>query len=185
MLLLRPSVRRALAIVLALVGSLAFITGSAEIGAGVQGSRGAWIAVAVFAVFAGACWMAALRLARSPRSRAAASGHLVLFETPMPGATLSQTPPLTIRGARDAVERFIPREEFGELFGGWALWAASAHPTHDLPGEALGVWSQRVCKRFRRILRERGARLEVRREPGPAQRLAQLVSRPGPRNRTR
>jgi hypothetical protein len=95
----------------------------------------------------------------------------------MPGVAVSQTPALTIRGARDAVERFIPREEFDDLFGGWMIWAAPARPTPELPGEALGVWGRRTCRRFRRVLRERGATLEVRQEPGPDQRMARYAKR--------
>lgn len=113
-------------------------------------------------------------LGRSPRSEAARSGHIVLYEHPFPGPTVSDTPALTIRGARDAIERFIPLAEFGTLFGGYVIWRAPAHPTAEIPGEALGVWSRRACKRFRRILRERGATLEVRREAGPVQSLKTL-----------
>src|SRR5688572_15951587 len=84
----------------------------------------------------------------APRSPGATTGRVVLFECPMPGATVSQAPPLTIRGARDAVERFIPLEEFGDLFGGYAIWRPSRHPIEELPDEALGVWSRRMCRRF-------------------------------------
>lgn len=98
----------------------------------------------------------------------------------MQGATLSRTPPLTVRGARDAVERFIPLEEFESLFGGWAIWAPSSRATVDMPGEALGVWSRRTCQRFRRILKERGAEVEVRRDVGPPQRIFRLAVRRTP-----
>lgn len=111
---------------------------------------------------------------RSHRSAGARSGHIVLYEFPFTGPTASDTPALTIRGARDAVERFIPLEEFAALFGGYVIWRAPARPTAEIPGEALGVWSRRACKRFRRILRERGATIEVRRELGPAQSLKML-----------
>ena len=180
-MLLPIALRRALALLLTILGVAALVVASAELGPGLQGSRGAWVALAALLAFAAVAWWAAFRLTRPARSRAVVTGRLVLFETEMPGVTLSHTPALTVRGARDAVERFIPREEFGALFGGWALWAPPARPIPELPGEALGVWSRRTCKRFRRILRERGATLEVRREPGPEQRLAQLVSRPDPR----
>ena len=113
------------------------------------------------------------------RSLGPATGHVVLFEWPMTGATLSSTPALTIRGARDSIEQFIPLSDFGPLFGGYALWRPSEHPTPDLPGEALGVWSRRTCGRFRRILRERGATVEVRKEQGPVQQISQLSTQGG------
>lgn len=141
--------------------------------------------VVVFALAALALPLALRWRRRRRRSVGASTGHIVLFETPMSGVTMSRTPPLTIRGARDAVERFIRREEFEGLFGGWALWAPPDEPTIDIPGEALGVWSRRTCKRFRRVLRERGATLEVRREPGPAQRIAGLVASSPPKARAK
>jgi hypothetical protein len=95
----------------------------------------------------------------------------------MLGPALSRTPAVTLRGPRDGIEQFIPLDEFESRFGGYALWQTADRPIADLPGEALGVWGRRVCKRFRRILRERGATLEIRREPGPEQRLARLVMR--------
>ena len=172
------AVRRALANALALLGALALIGAAVAL---VAGRSPAWGAAATLLAAVGGSWWVAFRLRRSPRSRGAATGHVILYETPLPGVTVSRTPPLTVRGARDAVERFIPLTEFEALFGGWALWAPPARPTADLPGEALGVWSRRTCSRFRRVLRERGAEVELRREPGPEQRIAQLVSRPHPR----
>jgi hypothetical protein len=59
------------------------------------------------------------------------------------------------QGRRLFVEQFIPKLEFGELFGGYVLSEDSAG------GEFLGVWSRRTCQKFRRILRERGARFTV------------------------
>jgi hypothetical protein len=173
-------VRRALANTLALVGAFALVLAIVELVNGRPARAGTWVALGALLVTA-TSWWGAVRLNQSPRSQSAASGHLVLFETPMPGVSLGQTPALTIRGARDAVERFIPFQEFESLFGGWALWAPPVRPTPELPGEALGVWSRRTCSRFRRILRERGAVVEVRREPGPEQQLRQLVARPGAR----
>ena len=102
------------------------------------------------------------------------TGHIVLYETPMWQAVGRFTPPVTNRGARDAIERFIPRAEFGVLFNRVALWRPSSHPCAELPGEALGVWGRRKCQRLRRILRERGASVEVRREAGPPQAVASL-----------
>ena len=100
----------------------------------------------------------------------------MLYEWPMPAPTVSSTPPLTLRGARDAIERFIPIDEFGELFQGVAVWRPPAHPTDEMPGEALGVWSRRACSRLRRVLRERGATLDVRKERGPDQGLSHMAT---------
>lgn len=176
------SLRRLVASLLALLGAFALVIAVAELGYALQGSQGAWVACGVLLLLAWGSWWAAFRLNRLPRSDAARTGRLVLYEAPMPGVSLGDTPALTIRGARDAIERFIPFQEFEALFGGWALWGPPERPAPELPGEALGVWSRRTCSRFRRILRERGAVLEVRREPGPAQPLKQLVARrPAPR----
>jgi len=62
------------------------------------------------------------------------------------------------QGRRAFVEKFIPRREFMELFGGYALSADSSNE------EYLGVWSRRMCQRFRRLLRERGAQFEISKE---------------------
>lgn len=161
--------RTLLVTALGLLGVGMFAVAIADVGSG-----GTWLRFVVLLAIGTACAWGAVRVSRKPRSRAAVTGHLVLWETPMPGATTSDSPPLTIRGPRDAVERFIPLAEFDALFGGWVMWSAPAQPTSDLPGEALGVWSHRMCKRFRRLLRERGATIEVRREPGPAQQVKQF-----------
>ena len=172
-----PSIRRALANALALTGAFTLVAAIVLPGSGV-GRDPAWVTAAALMGVTAVIWVIAFRLNRPARSPGAVTGHLVLFEAPMTGVTLSHTPALTIRGARDAVERFIPLQEFEALFGGWALWSAPTTPTTELPGEALGVWSRRNCKRFRRVLRERGATLEVRREPGPKQQIARMVARP-------
>ena len=170
--MLPPALRRALANVLALAGAFALV------GCAVALLDRVWGTAAVLLAVTAASWWAAFRLNRPPRSLGAATGRVVLYEAPMPGVTLSGTPALTVRGARDAVERFIPLKEFETLFGGWMLWGAPSRPTPEMPGEALGVWRRRTCKRFRRLLRERGATVVVRREPGPAQRPLQLFTRP-------
>ncbi len=63
------------------------------------------------------------------------------------------------QGRAAFVRRFIPQPEFMELFGGFVL---SADSSGD---EFLGVWSRRMCSRFQRILRERGAEFDVRSDP--------------------
>jgi hypothetical protein len=110
-----------------------------------------------------------LRLRRPLSSVGFRTGHIVLYEAPLWQAVGRRTPPVTNRGARDAIERFIPRAEFGALFDRVAVWGPSSHPVAALPGQALGVWGRRTCQRLRRILRERGASVEVRREAGPPQ----------------
>jgi hypothetical protein len=59
------------------------------------------------------------------------------------------------QGRASFVEEFISRDEFPALFGGYAL-------SEDRRGQDyLGVWGSRICKRFRRVLRERGASFQV------------------------
>lgn len=62
---------------------------------------------------------------------------------------------LVCQGRRKFVERFIPKAEFASLFGGYVLSESR------LGTEFLGVWSRRMCQRFRRILRERGAEFSL------------------------
>jgi hypothetical protein len=76
------------------------------------------------------------------------------------------------QGRRVFVERFIPQSEFDDLFGGYVL---SADSSDD---EYLGVWSRRMCSRFRRLLRERGAHFETSKEP-PKLRLKVTAARRG------
>ena len=168
-MLLPTLLRRAISFTLALLGAGTLVVAAR------QGSVGNWLAFGTLLLAAIGLFWGAIKFARAPRSIGLESGHIVLFETELPGASVTDTPALTIRGARDAIERFIPLAEFGGLFGGYALWHPPAHPTPELPGQALGVWSRRLCKRFRRILRERGATLEVRRERGPVQSIARMV----------
>jgi hypothetical protein len=174
-MLIPTVIRRAVSLFLALLGAVALVLARVELAHARQGSGRAWLALLALVAVAIVLFWSAFRFGRLPPSAGVLTGHVVLFETPMPGNTVSDTPALTIRGARDAIERFIPLAEFGALFGGYALWRAPAHPTPELPGEALGVWGRRLCKRFRRILRERGATVDVRHEPGPAQSIARLV----------
>src|SRR4051794_28762306 len=62
------------------------------------------------------------------------------------------------QGRRFFVERFIRKEEFSELFGGYVL-------SEDSSGkEFLGVWGRRKGQRFRRILRDRGAQFTISRD---------------------
>lgn len=62
---------------------------------------------------------------------------------------------LVCQGRRKFVEQFIPKAEFASLFGGYILSEGR------FGTEFLGVWSRKMCKRFRRILRERGAEFSL------------------------
>ncbi len=55
------------------------------------------------------------------------------------------------QGRASFVEEFISREELSAVFGGYALSKGQSGRDY------LGVWGSRVCKRFRSVLRERGA----------------------------
>jgi hypothetical protein len=77
-----------------------------------------------------------------------------------------------IKGSYQWVERYIPVDEFAQLFGGCMMWRETETKTTEMPDEALGVWGQRKASKFRRILRERGADFKVIEEEGPLQELA-------------
>ena len=64
----------------------------------------------------------------------------------------------TCQGRRSFVQGFIPLREFADLFGGHVLSEDSSEQ------QFLGVWGRRKCQLFRRILRERGAQFDLRRE---------------------
>lgn len=120
---------------LAVVGALAFVGVFVAIVNPPASLRNRWMLPMVYLVATVLSWACAFRVER-PRSRGARTGHIVLFEATMPEA-VSQTPALTIRGARDAVERFIPRSEFENLFGGWALWAPPVEAIPSLPANPV------------------------------------------------
>jgi hypothetical protein len=151
---------------------LALVTMRGLRGSPAQGAVWFWPLVGVY----WAAFLSAIRHFALGFRRRIPGGRLVLFEFPMHTTSSSDTPALTIRGSRAAVEAFIPRDEFGTLFGGFALWDLPAEPTEVMPDEAIGVWSRRMCSRFRRVLRERGADIEVREERGPEQRIRQLAT---------
>ena len=108
---------------------------------------------------------------RGDRATPEAEMHIVLYEFRAMLLTHTSTPPHLVKGSREAIERFIPLEEFPSLFGGYILWRPPADLTPDMPGKGLGVWSLRVGSRFRRLLRQRGARLQREPYPGPLQSL--------------
>lgn len=124
-MLLMARLRRVAASVLALTGAFTVVGTAVTFGYVVRGGAGAWPVFAVLSVVTSSSWLLAFRLRRPPRSRAAATGHIVLFETPMPEIMPTHTPALTIRGPRDAIKRFIPLREFQDLFGGGILWSES------------------------------------------------------------
>jgi hypothetical protein len=69
---------------------------------------------------------------------------------------------LVVQGERDFVEQFIPIVEFPKLFGGYI-----ASRSLDGKEDFLGVWRVRTVQRFKRLLHERGAVFEVKKERPP------------------
>jgi hypothetical protein len=64
---------------------------------------------------------------------------------------------IVTQGDAEFIERYLPQKELAEVFGGFIR---SRNPKDGR--EFLGVWGRRESSRFRRLLRERGARFEVR-----------------------
>jgi hypothetical protein len=64
-----------------------------------------------------------------------------------------------IDGDREFVEKFISRNEFPQLFGGYFLASEADKPSAK--PRFIGVWGSFLVRKFKRILRERGARFEV------------------------
>lgn len=98
---------------------------------------------------------------------------VTVFEFREQGLQSTSTWPEVIKGSREAVEQYIPLTEFGELFGGYIRWRASADPTEEMPGEAIGVWGRRNVSKFRQLLRDRGA--DIRRVKGEGPKQAHAV----------
>ena len=97
--------------------------------------------------------------------------RVLLFEFRERLLTTTSTIPHIVKGSREAIEEIITLKEFPSLFGGYILWRPPSEPAPEMPGQGLGVWSARVCSRFRRILRQRGAILQREPYPGPPQSL--------------
>jgi hypothetical protein len=82
-------------------------------------------------------------------------------------------PTMVSQGPLEAIEKLITRSEFESLFGGYVIHV-------DKRGKKyLGVWSVRLCSRFRRILRERGAEIVVREIDGTGMSIS-IVHQSGP-----
>ena len=81
---------------------------------------------------------------------------------------------IIIKASQSWVFNFIPKKEFGQLFGGNAQWQPPDEYHKDMPDTAIGVWGRREVSRFRRILRERGAVFTVILNEGPKQRLKSI-----------
>jgi hypothetical protein len=81
---------------------------------------------------------------------------------------------LVIDGEREFVDSFIEREEFHDLFGG-SLFTQDAQdpPTHF---QYRGVWGRDKVRKFKRVMRERGAQFEVAKIDG-ASRIVKVTSR--------
>ena len=93
-----------------------------------------------------------------------------LFYFPAQWIMDARSVPYVLKGDREWIERYIPIDEFLDLFGGYATWRPPDEPS-EVMGEGLGVWGNRNISRFRRILRERGAEFEVINGEGPAQHI--------------
>jgi hypothetical protein len=76
-----------------------------------------------------------------------------------------------VKAPRAWVQGYLTEQELVELCGRFIVWRAPSAPTPEMPGEAIGVIGQRAIHKFKRKLRMRGARFEVRYEPGPAQKI--------------
>ena len=86
-------------------------------------------------------------------------------------------PTMVSQGPLDAIEKLITRSEFDSLFGGYVIHLGNGGKKY------LGVWSVRLCSRFRRILRERGAEIEVREIDGSRFSVS-IVHESGPRGQS-
>ena len=95
----------------------------------------------------------------------------VIFQYRADWCTDGRDEPVVAEADRSWVEKYIPKEEFPELFGGYVTWRVPESPTDEMPGEAIGVWGRRKVSRFRRILREREADYNVEEDHGPNQTL--------------
>lgn len=63
---------------------------------------------------------------------------------------------------RPFVDSYIDRDEFAELFGGFLI----SEDLEDPPKQYRGVWGKEKVRKFKRVLRERGAEFEVCRIDG-------------------
>jgi len=58
---------------------------------------------------------------------------------------------------RSFVDSYISRDEFAELFGGFLITEDREEP----PGSYRGVWGKDKVRKFKQVLRERGAEFEI------------------------
>jgi hypothetical protein len=80
---------------------------------------------------------------------------------------------------RVCVENLIKLDEFALLFGGWML----SDSQNGL--KYLGVWGHRNARRFRRLLRERGAQIQIVRSQELRRRLMMTHTFPTPYHKNR
>ena len=78
------------------------------------------------------------------------------------------------------VENLIKLDEFALLFGGWMLSEGSQNGLRY-----LGVWGHRNARRFRRLLRERGAQISIVRSQELRRRLMMTHTFPAPYHKNR
>jgi hypothetical protein len=68
-------------------------------------------------------------------------------------------------GLLTSVTEVLGQSEMDELFGGWIIYTTPEMDAY------LGVWGERKVKKFRRILRERGASISLERSKPDAARM--------------
>jgi hypothetical protein len=99
---------------------------------------------------------------------------LYLYRSRYP--TSGPSKPWVIQGDRDILNQFIRAEEYSGLFGG-CIQSRAKTPS----GQVTGVWGVKTIKRFRRVLRERGAVFQQLIEEPPEVRIKSIsksASRP-------
>lgn len=76
-----------------------------------------------------------------------------------------ESPRMVCIGILTSVTEVLGKSEMDELFGGWIIYTTPQMDAY------LGVWGTRKVKKFRRILRERGASISLERSKPDAVRM--------------
>ena len=98
---------------------------------------------------------------------------LYLYQSRYPTTGRSET--WVIQGDDGLLSKFIRPEEYNELFGG-RIQSDAKTPS----SQVTGVWGVKTIKRFRRVLRERGAVFQQVNEAPPRVRT-KILRRSAPR----
>jgi hypothetical protein len=98
---------------------------------------------------------------------------LYLYQSRYPSNGRSEA--WVIQGDEKLLGKYVQPKEYDDLFGGSILSSAET-----LSGEVKGVWGVKTIKRFRRVLRERGAIFQQLNESPPQARV-KIIRRGGPR----